>query len=297
MRMIRAVTHNSGFHADDVFAMAALQLHVGKENIELVRTRDEALIATGDWVFDVGGVYDPATHRFDHHQNDAPVRENGIPYAAFGLVWKHVGESVSGSAAVASRVEQNLVMAIDAADNGVSLFTLSQHGIRPTTLSDMVALFCPPRGSTAEDIDAAFLQIVDIARAVLEHAIAHASMQEELAGVAREVYAGTADKRVLVFDAPMSKSLMIDFPDVLFMISPHDPAANTNWVATAIAKGRDTFELRHPFPAAWAGLRHAELVEASGVADAIFCHRNRFLFVAASKEGALAAVEKALQET
>ncbi len=32
------------------------------------RTRDPALLAVCDIVVDVGGVYDPATHRYDHHQ-------------------------------------------------------------------------------------------------------------------------------------------------------------------------------------------------------------------------------------
>jgi uncharacterized UPF0160 family protein len=48
------------------------------------------------------------------------------------------------------------------------------------------------------------------------------------------------------------------------------------------------------FPDSWAGKRDAELVKATGVADAIFCHNNRFMMVAGSKEGALALAELAL---
>lgn len=287
------ITHSSGFHADDVFAVATLQLHLGAENMNVVRTRDEEMIATGDWVVDVGGVYDPEAKRFDHHQNGAPIRENGIPYAAFGLVWKHIGTDVAGSADIADEIEKHFVMAIDANDNGVSLVTLSEHGIRPPTFSDMVGLFNPRRGS-GEDLDAAFMEAVGVARRLIERAIVHATARAEMRHIANDVYERASDKQVLVFEEPMSRTHMIEYPEVLFMICPDDPATNTNWTATAIAKAKDTFETRMPFPEVWAGLRGEELAAASGIPDAIFCHRNRFLFVAASKEGVCAAVEKAM---
>ena len=32
----------------------------------------------------------------DHHQKDSRVRENGIPYAAFGLLWEELGTEILG---------------------------------------------------------------------------------------------------------------------------------------------------------------------------------------------------------
>ena len=69
-------------------------IHFKKNNIKysLERTRDEERITKADYVFDVGGIYDPSINRFDHHQpGGAGKRENDIPYAAFGLVWKTYG--------------------------------------------------------------------------------------------------------------------------------------------------------------------------------------------------------------
>ena len=77
--MQKIITHSGSFHSDDIFAVATLQLHFGVENVEVIRTRDEEIIASGDIVVDVGGVYDAEKQRFDHHQNGAPVRDNGIP--------------------------------------------------------------------------------------------------------------------------------------------------------------------------------------------------------------------------
>src|ERR1035437_8037366 len=90
------VTHNGIFHADDIFATATLSLLLDG-HIKVTRTRDENLIKSADYVYDVGGIYDPALNRFDHHQvGGAGKRDNGIPYAAFGLVWMQYGETVCG---------------------------------------------------------------------------------------------------------------------------------------------------------------------------------------------------------
>lgn len=288
------ITHNGGFHADDVFAVATLQLHLGEDNLRVVRTRDESLIEGGDWVLDVGGVYDPRARRFDHHQKGAPVRENGIPYAAFGLVWKEVGVVVAGSEEIAREIEEKLVLPIDANDNGVILTTTTELDIRPTTLSDMVALLNPVRGSGG-DVDSVFMEVVAIARRIIESAIVHATARAAMRAHAEEVYQNAVDTRVLEFEGQMSSSLLIDYPEVLFMVCPDDPATSSNWVAVAISKEKNSYETRLPFPLAWAGLRDSELASVSGIDDAVFCHRNRFLFVAKSREGVMAAVEKTLQ--
>ena len=139
--MIKIATHSGGFHTDDVFAVATLQLVYGVENVEIIRTRDEVELATADIVVDVGGVYDVAAKRFDHHQNGGPVRANGIPYAAFGLVWREYGETVASSKVVAEEIERMLVLAVDAGDSGVSLYTLNNFDVMPYELYQITRSF------------------------------------------------------------------------------------------------------------------------------------------------------------
>jgi len=55
---MKAVTHDGPFHADDVFADAVLRAALSE--VQLTRSRDTAVIASADLVFDVGGIYDPA---------------------------------------------------------------------------------------------------------------------------------------------------------------------------------------------------------------------------------------------
>ena len=83
--MQKVVTHSGSFDPDDVLAVASLQLYLGVENVEIIRSRCMEVIEAADWVVDVGGFYDLSTNRFDHHQNGVPQRDNGVPYSALGL--------------------------------------------------------------------------------------------------------------------------------------------------------------------------------------------------------------------
>lgn len=54
--------------SDEALAIALLRRTDEFKDAVLVRTRDPAKLAECDIIVDVGGVYDPATHRYDHHQ-------------------------------------------------------------------------------------------------------------------------------------------------------------------------------------------------------------------------------------
>src|SRR3954454_3890260 len=95
-------THSGKFHADDVWAVMALDIVF--PGCELIRTRDPERIRRADFAVDVGGIWDPETGRFDHHQNGFEgARESGVAYASAGLVWKTYGarcvESVANARA------------------------------------------------------------------------------------------------------------------------------------------------------------------------------------------------------
>jgi len=288
--MQKVVTHNGGFHADDVFGVATLQLYFGVDNLEVIRTRDEAIISVADIVLDVGGVYDVTRQRFDHHQIGAPIRDNGIPYAAFGLIWKEYGEKFCDSKDVADIIEKRLVLSIDANDNGISLYEAKHPDVALTTLQDLIGLM-KPVWNGEEDVDKRFEEACAFAREILLRAKKHARAELAEVKLAREVYDSTADKRVIVSDVELSSYLFIEHPEVLFTVYPDE---NQHWCATAIRKESGSFTTRIQFPDAWRGLRDEALSQASGVVDAVFCHKAGFLFVANSKEGVLEAVQKTL---
>lgn len=54
--------------SDEALAVSLLKKTKEFTGAQLIRTRDASKLAECDIVVDVGGVYDPATHRYDHHQ-------------------------------------------------------------------------------------------------------------------------------------------------------------------------------------------------------------------------------------
>ena len=66
-----------------------------------VRTRDPAMIERAEIVFDVGGVYDPGSGRYDHHMpgERAPKRDDGSLYSSAGLIWRDFGRAALRSMA------------------------------------------------------------------------------------------------------------------------------------------------------------------------------------------------------
>ena len=167
----KIATHNAKFHTDDVFAVATLFLLLGKENCEVIRTRDQSLIDQADYVVDVGSVYDASKNRFDHHQaGGAGDRENGIPYASFGLVWEKFGEELAGSKLIKEAISKSLVEAVDASDNGKDLYTPLLPDVFPFTAGALVnqyRLTWKEEGSW----DQKFLECVDWALPVLKRQI------------------------------------------------------------------------------------------------------------------------------
>ena len=141
----KLITHNGSFHADDIFACATLCLLLEKngEGFEIIRTREEAIIKTGDYIFDVGGIYDADKNLFDHHQPaGAGRRKDGIKYSSFGLVWKKFGAELCGSQKVADFIDKKLVAPIDAFDTGFDIVE-SKYDLAPYLIQHVFFAMLP----------------------------------------------------------------------------------------------------------------------------------------------------------
>lgn len=287
------VTHSGNFHADEVFACATLSLLL-KGNMEIKRSRDPEVFAAGDFVVDVGGEYDATQNRFDHHQvGGAGARENGIPYASFGLVWKQFGEQVAGSAHAVQSIDENLVQPIDASDNGVDTFSLI-GSTAPYLIQDVVSA-SRPAWNEARTEDEGFFEAFELAKKILSRAIIHARSTEEGKVRAEEAYQRAEDKRIVVLDHhyPWNEALSAHV-EPLFVVKPARGDSHL-WKVEAVRDDAHSFKNRKDLPLAWAGKRDAELVQVTGVVDAIFCHNKRFLCVAGSREGAIALAKLAVE--
>lgn len=289
------ITHNGGFHTDEVFACAVISLAFPERQLDIIRTRDEKIIATADFVVDVGGIYDPPTQRFDHHQvGGAGVRDNGIPYASLGLVWKEYGEILCGSLQVAQEVENRLVLPIDAGDNGVGLYDLKRDDVKPYLIHNLLGKFLPTWNEHDIDVDTQFIEVLNIAMKLLEREIIHARDGILGSQKVQEIYTRTEDKRIIILDGgyPWRETLM-QYPEPLFMIAPR---LDGKWKVEAVYSNAGSFDRRKYLPEVWAGKRDKELAEVTGVKDAVFCHNHRFLCVAETREGIVELAKRALED-
>ncbi len=284
------VTHNGTFHADDVFATATLSI-LNDGNVKVVRTRDSEWFDKGDYVYDVGGEYDPSRNRFDHHQKGgAGARPNGIPYAAFGLVWKAYSEKICGSKEVADKIDEGLVSSIDAEDNGMDLYKRVNENVGPYTVQGIINAF-RPSWKEDEECDEVFLELVEFAKKFLERKIKKAQDSLEGRVFVQRAYDEAKDKRLIVLDDHYPwRELFLEYPEPIYVIVPR----LDKWNVYAAQKEKNSFDNRKSLPEAWAGLRDGDLAKVTGVPDATFCHNGLFLAVAKSKEGAIALAEKAL---
>ena len=153
------MTHGGKFHADDVFSAALLKKV--NPSIKIVRTFEIPKEFDGI-AFDIG------YGRYDHHQVSAEQRDNGVPYAAFGLLWRDFGESLFAGLGIlpeqaaeeAARFDKGFIQSLDYSDN-----TGDEN-----PLAGVINDFNPSWDS-AESTDRCFEEAVNFASAVLNRKI------------------------------------------------------------------------------------------------------------------------------
>jgi uncharacterized UPF0160 family protein len=188
-------THSGTFHCDEALGCWMLRRTAAFADWPVVRTRDAEALAALPIVIDVGGAYDPAAGRLDHHQRgfgEAFGHGHGVKLSSAGLVYRHHGREVvrrvmrdrgadgaEDDAAVERvylRVYKTFVKAVDAIDNGVEPYAAAA-GAAPlgpplytdgTTLAARVARLNPEWNAPAEAqtnaaLDAAFERAVEMA--------------------------------------------------------------------------------------------------------------------------------------
>jgi uncharacterized UPF0160 family protein len=299
------VTHSGKFHADDVWAVAVLDIVF--PGCTLVRTRDPQKVHEADFAVDVGGIWDAQTGRFDHHQKGFEgARQSGVVYASAGLVWKehgahcvariaerHAGYDISAEQAqkIAYGIDSDLVQYLDMSDTGAARNAPGGYG-----LSAVISGFNPTwiDEQQAGDVAAAdemrlqrFRRAMEFITDILVNAVKYR------VGSMRAVEQVRQSERLengrLLFlkngALPWSSVVRNEMPKVLFVISHH--IAEQRYMIHTVPANADSFEARKDLPGAWAGLRDEELAAVTGVPDAVFCHNGLFIAAAESFEGIL----------
>ena len=293
---MKASTHDGRFHADEIFALAVLNLKF--PDLEIVRSRDENIYKSADIIVDVGYVYDPDNLIFDHHQSSFSLkRDSGIPYASFGLVWKRYGELLCGSSETAEHIDSAIVQAIDADDNGIDIYETKIDGIAFQTLPDIIESFVPRYvDDDDEKGQEGFDGALDFATSYMSRQI---KLAEELFEVAlpniHNAIKIAEDPRILIFkkfDKTWLNFISLESEEALLVIFQ---THRGTWAIRSVPQKGKKFEYCKLLPAEW-GERHKDFAEISGVQDALYCHNGCFLAETDSLEGADKLAAIALEE-
>lgn len=293
------MTHSGAFHADDVFATAILQIYLEQSGTgyRVIRSRDEADFTRGDFVYDVGGIYDASKNRFDHHQTGrAGARENGILYAACGLVWKKFGKDLAGEEKIADYLDKKVFQALDAVDNGQDISKPIFPGVFPYSIPSVVGSFNPSWMEEGMNEDKQFEKMVAPAKEIIRREISHAKAYFEAEKDIIRSYETAKDRHLIILEKPYLRSeilrILTKYSDPVYFVYPKRHEGG--WKVECVRKYFETFESRKLLPAKWAGLRADKLAKVTEVEDAIFCHDGLFMASAKSREGAIKLAKKAL---
>lgn len=277
-----AFTHSGKFHADDVFS-AALLLYLNPE-IQIERGSQVPEDYDGI-VFDIGrGTY-------DHHQKDSRVRENGVPYAAFGLLWEALGEEILGTD-LAVQFDESFVQPLDQNDNTGE----------KNELAALIGNFNPTWDAT-DGTDEAFFQAVSVAGMILENKFqrylgnerADKRVEEVLQKHEEGLKNGNVPKeqeKILVLPEFVPCQKHLSETKIAFVIFP----SNRGGYCIQPQKREYSMNYKCSFPEEWLGLEKEELIQATGLQSALFCHKGGFLMTTGTMEDAMKACVISLQE-
>lgn len=228
-----------------------------------------------------GIVFDIGRGKYDHHQKDSRIRENGIPYAAFGLLWEDLGCEILGDE-LAEKFDEAFVQPLDNNDNTGE----------KNELASLIGSFNPSwdeNGGT----DEAFFRAVSVAGMILENKFARYLGNERADKRIEEVLETrdqTGDSRILVLPEFIPCQKRLSETEVAFVIFP----SNRGGYCIQPQKKEYSLNYKCSFPSEWLGLENEELQKETGLSSATFCHKGGFLMSVGDLSDAIRACQISL---
>lgn len=285
------ITHGGTFHSDEVLATVILSKILG--DVTVLRT-----FKVPEELNEKVIVYDIGFGEFDHHQKDGNgARENGVPYAAVGLIWKKFGrmlvENTCNPELVFNLIDRDLIQGVDATDNGTMPAT--DYPVQVMQFSQMISCFNPQWDSN-EDSDDAFLKAVVFAEIVFDNTLATAVSKAKAQNIVDEAIE-KSEGHIMVLDqfVPWQEFIFSSnnekAAEVQFVVFPSN-RGGYNWQCVPDALG--SFGQRKAVPTEWKGLRDKAFQEVTGVVTASFCHPAGFIGGAETLEDTIALAKLAV---
>ncbi len=272
------VTHSGPFHADDLIACGLLR-YEGVEGA-IVRTRNEEFLRAAKecraYLVDVGGEFNPALRRFDHHFKPQPQREDGTLLASAGMVAEHFHEE--------DWIKQ-MARKVDSVDNGIKVenwgLSLTIHKCNPVNGTESVfferftklVYFVDNALAFAAD-ELSFVETIQENEYVRSWVAEHDLELEKSKTRIREAF-GKGSLLLLQQYEPAFHEVAWEAPEeTLFAVYP---SPSGEWMIQQIPKEKGSFEGRKPLPEQWAGKRGEDLDKITGLSGCVFTHPGRFI--------------------
>ncbi|KAG7565020.1 Metal-dependent protein hydrolase [Arabidopsis suecica] len=320
----RVGTHNGTFHCDEALACFILRRSSRFSDAQIVRTRDHQVLEKLDAALDVGGVYDPQSERYDHHQKGF-TEVFGLGFntklSSAGLVYKHYGlEIISKEIQLDQRhpdvfrlflaVYKNFIEAVDAIDNGIHQYDTDQppRYVNNTSLGHRIGrlnLDWIESDQSSEKEDEAFHRAMELAGSeFLECVHFHAKSWLPARSIVMECLAKRYDIdssgeimklskqcpwKLHIFE--LEEEMKIDTP-IKYVLYQDD--RSENWRIQAVSVTPERVESRKPLPLSWRGLEKEKLSEESSIPGCVFVHMSGFIGANQTYEGALAMARVSL---
>lgn len=290
IKKAKYITHSGTMHTDEVFATAFLDLY--KKDIKLIR-----LPQVPDNIKEDVLVYDIGRGKFDHHQEDAKIRDNGIKYSSFGLLFKEFGRDylkqigIDEIEEVFTSLDKELIEGIDAVDNGI--FPEINAPFKVRTLDDIIKT-CNPSYGTNETESEQFIKAVELAKIIFQETLYNIIGKVKARKIVLEKLKNTTkDYLELEEYVPYEETILKNEEGnhILFALYPSNRGG---WGIKTIKKSLEDKTDRLQFPKEWAGLEKEELEQVSGIKEMEFCHTGRFLVTCKTKEAAYQVLDKVL---
>lgn len=279
----KLITHSGIFHADEVFATALIKQFYC--DLQIIRTRNPKVLSAAleeptTIIVDVGQVYDQELLAFDHHQKNAPLpRTNNVPYSSFGLVWDWIKYQHSGiNDQVWEIIDSTLVQAVDAVDCGYGI-----RGKNTYSISQAISSFNDSRSTESESFTAA----VNFASEILYNVIKGAIKKNQLESVLTKAIENPSfNGQVLIFNqfVPGWQNRVIAETDALYIVFQD---VSGEWRIQGVPDKPGSFTVKKPLPNPWIDGHHLK--------DFVFCHKERFIAGAKSRQSIMLMLDEALQ--
>ncbi len=263
---LKVITHDGIFHSDELFSIALLMQFGGKEQVQIVRSRDAEFLTlyhdfSDVYIIDIGNDYNPELGNFDHHQDDDYVSDK----ASIRLVYDYLMHLGKIEHELGLHLWDNLLMLINRWDLGLEQESANYYH-RP--LPSLVSSYNRATEDTATEFRQ-FEKALRFASECIENEIAsYYQMKEAKRGLLRSRHINSFTLLLDDFN-PKYQNLLKQQRGIRFYIYPY----KGDWAVAAVnAK-------THPLP------------PCTDNSHLVFRHKNHFLAVFDDKEAAIRFLE------